>query len=73
VGRIAWVLLITAKVVQIQVGSISSTRLRSLLGRRIRLGNGRRPSEHTASLIRRFGKDWLHGIGALLPDDVQPP
>jgi site-specific recombinase XerD len=71
--RIAWVLLTTAKAVQSQGGSISSTRLRSLLGRRIRLGNGQRPSEHTASLIRRFGEDWLRSIGALLPDDVQPP
>jgi len=71
--RIAWVLLTTAKAVQSQGGSISSTRLRSLLGRRIRLGNGRRPSQHTASLIRRFGEDWLRSIGALLPDDVQPP
>ena len=71
--RIAWVLLTTAKAVQSQGGSISSTRLRSLLGRRIRLGNGRRPSEHTASLIRRFGEDWLRSIGALLPDGVQPP
>src|SRR6266481_4492286 len=35
--RIAWVLLTTAKAVQSQGGSISSTRLRSLLGRRIRL------------------------------------
>jgi len=71
--RIAWVLLTTAKAVQSQGGSISSTRLRSLLGRRIRLGNGRRPSQHTASLIRRFGEDWLRSIGALLSDDVQPP
>jgi len=44
-----------------------------LLGRRIRLGNGRRPSQHTASLIRRFGEDWLRSIGALRSDDVQPP
>ena len=71
--RIAWVLLTTAKAVQSEGGSISSTRLRSLLGRRIRLGNGRRPSQHSASLIRRFGEDWLRSIGALLPDDVQPP
>ena len=71
--RIAWVLLTTAKAVQSQGGSISSTRLRSLLGRRIRLGNGRRPSQHTASLSRRFGEDWLSSIGALLSDDVQPP
>jgi len=40
---------------------------------RIRLGHGRRPSEHTARLIRRFGEDWLCSIGALLPDAVQPP
>jgi hypothetical protein len=51
--RIAWVLLTTAKAVQSQGGSISSTRLRSLLGRRIQMSNGRRPSQHTASLIRR--------------------
>lgn len=71
--RVAWVLLTTAKAVQSQGGSISSARLRSLLRRRIRLGNGRRPSEHTASLIRRFGEDWLRSIGALLPDDVRQP
>ena len=50
--RIAWVLLTTAKAVQSQGGSISSTRLSSLLG---------------------FGEDWLCSIGALLPNDVQPP
>ena len=71
--RIAWVLLTTAKAVHSEGGSISSTRLSSLLGRRIRLGNGRRPSQYSASLIRRFGEDWLRSIGALLPDDVQPP
>ena len=71
--RIAWVLLTTAKAVQSQGGSISSARLRSLLGRRIRLGSGRRPSEHTATLIRRFGEAWLRSIGALLPDDVRQP
>ena len=32
-----------------------------------------RQAQHTASLIRRFGEDWLRSIGALLPDDVQPP
>src|SRR5271166_3990230 len=71
--RIAWVLLTTAKAVESQGGSISSTRLRSLLDRRIRLGNGRQPSQYTASLIRRCGEDWLRSIGALLPDSVQPP
>src|SRR6202161_370961 len=54
--RIAWVLLTTAKAVQSQGGSISSARLRSLLGRGIRLGNGQRPSVHTArSEERRVG------------------
>ena len=71
--RIAWVLLTTAKAVESEGGSISSTRLSNLLGRRIRLGNGRRPSQHSANLIRRFGEDWLRSIGALLPDNVQPP
>jgi site-specific recombinase XerD len=70
--RIAWVLLPIAEAVQSQ-GCISSTQLRSLLSRRIRLRNGRRPSEHTASRFRRLGEHWLHSIGALLPDDDQPP
>lgn len=70
--RIAWVLLITAKAVQSQGGSVRSTELRSFFGR-IRLGNGRQPSEHTASLIRHFGEDWLCSIGALLTDDIRPP
>jgi site-specific recombinase XerD len=71
--RIAWVLLAVAEAVQGHGGSISSTRLRNLLCRRIRLRNGRRPSEHTASRLRRFGENWLRSIGALLPDDAQPP
>ena len=71
--RIAWVLLTAATAVESQCGSISSSQLRSLIDRRIRLGNGQRPSQHTASLIHRFGEDWLRSIGALLPDSVQPP
>ena len=71
--RIAWVLLIVAEAVQSHGGSISSTRLRSLLGRRVRLGNGRRPSQSTGSLFRRYGEDWLRSIGALQPEAAQPP
>jgi len=71
--RVAWVLLIVAEAVQSYGGSISSTQLRSLLCRYIRLRNGRRPSEHTAKLIRHFAEDWLRSIGVLLPDKVQPP
>ena len=48
-------------------------RAEELARPRLRLGNGRRPSEHTANLIRRFGEDWLRSIGALLPDDVRQP
>jgi site-specific recombinase XerD len=70
--RIAWVLLIVAEAVQSHGGSISSARLKGLLCRRIRLGNGRPPSEHTAGLLRRFGEDWLRSIGALLPGDDWP-
>jgi hypothetical protein len=71
--RIAWALLFVAEAVQSHGGSISSTQLRSLLCRRIRLRNGRRPSEYTARLFRRFGEHWLRSIGALLPDNDQPP
>ena len=65
--RIAWVLLIVAEAVQSHGGSISATQLRSLLGRRARLGHGR-PSEATGSLLQRYGENWLHSIGALLPE-----
>ena len=71
--RIAWALLFVAEAVQSHGGSISSTQLMSLLCRRIRLRNGRRPSEYTARLFRRFGEHWLRSIGALLPDNDQPP
>src|SRR3984893_18459206 len=70
--RIAWAPLFVAAAVRPR-GSISSTQLRSLLCRRIRLRNGRRPSEYTARLFRRFGEHWLRSIGALLPDNDQPP
>jgi site-specific recombinase XerD len=70
--RIAWVLLSVAEAVQSHGGRISSTRLRSVLCRRIRLCDGRRPSEHTARLLRRHGEDWLRSIGALLPEADQP-
>ena len=70
--RIAWVLLIVAEAVQTNNGRVSVDRLKKL-SLSVRLGNGRRPSPHTASLIFRFGKDWLLSIGALLPDaDAQP-
>jgi len=70
--RIAWVLLITAKALRTEGRRISSTGLEAFFSR-IRLDNGRRPSEHTSSLIRHFGEDWLCSIGALLPGDVQSP
>src|SRR5947209_10732709 len=70
--RIAWVLLIVAEAVQSHGGSISCAQLKGLLCRRIRLGNGRPPSEHTAGLLRRFGEEWLRSIGALLPEDDWP-
>jgi site-specific recombinase XerD len=70
--RIAWVLLIVAEAVQTNNGRVSVDRLKKL-SLSVRLGNGRSPSPHTASLIFRFGKDWLLSIGALLPDaDAQP-
>lgn len=70
--RIAWALLCIAEAVHNHGGSICSTRLKTLLCRRIRLSNGRPPSEHTAGLLCRFGEDWLGSIGALLPDAGRP-
>jgi len=70
--RIAWVLLGVAEAVQSHGRRISSAQLRDLLRRRVRLRNGRRPSEYTANLLRRLGEDWLGSIGALLPDDDPP-
>lgn len=71
--RIAWVLLITADVLQSEGGGLSPTQLKSLACQRARLGNGQRPSDYSASLICRFGEDWLRSIGALLMDNVRPP
>jgi site-specific recombinase XerD len=70
--RIAWALLIVAEAVEGHGGSISSTELKRLFCRRIRLGNGRPPSKYTAGLFHRFGEEWLRGIGALLPEDDRP-
>ena len=70
--RIAWVLLIVAEVVQRNDGCLSVAQLKKL-SLSIQLGNGRRPSAYTASLILRFGEGWLRSIGALLPEaDAQP-
>lgn len=70
--RIAWALLIVAEAVHRRGGSVSPTQLKSLLCRRVRLGNGRPPSEHTAGLLVRFGEDWLRGIGALRSETGRP-
>src|SRR4051794_24671710 len=56
--RIAWVLLTVAEAVQRNGGRIGIDRLKKL-SLSVRLGNGRRPSAHSASLIHRFGEDWL--------------
>ena len=69
--RIAWVLLIVAEAVQRNGGRVSIDQLEKL-SRSVRLGNGRRPSEHTAVLLRRFGADWLRGIGSLMSKTDEP-
>src|SRR5208282_3767953 len=71
-ARIAWVLLTVAEAVHPHGGRVSSTRLNSLLFRYIRLSKGRPPSEHTTSLLLRFGEDWLRSMGALLPEAGRP-
>jgi site-specific recombinase XerD len=70
--RIAWVLLIVAEAACRQGGSVSAVQLETLISRRIRLSSGRRPSEHTASMIRHFGADWLRSIGALAAEPAPP-
>jgi site-specific recombinase XerD len=70
--RIAWVLLTVAEAVHPHGGSVSSIQLKSLLFRHIRLSKGRPPSEHTTSLLLRFGEDWLRSMGALLPEAGRP-
>lgn len=70
--RIAWALLIVAEAVESHGGTLSPTELKRLHRRRIRLGNGRPPSEHTAGLFRRFGEEWLRSIGAQLPENTRP-
>ena len=70
--RIAWVLLIVGEAVHRRGGSVSSTQLKSLLRRQVRLSNGRPPSTHTAGLLLRFGEDWLCSIGALRSEAGRP-
>ena len=65
-------LLTVAEAVHLHGGRVSSTRLKSLLFRHIRLSKGRPPSEHTTSLLLRFGEDWLRSMGALLPEAGRP-
>lgn len=62
--RIAWVLLIVAQAAHRQGADIRVAKPETVLGRPIRLSNGRLPSAHTAGLLRRFGADWLRSIGA---------
>ena len=69
--RIAWVLLIVAEAAHRKGGSISITQLERLCVS-VRLSNGRPPSQHTACLLRRFGEEWLHGIGALIYKADEP-
>jgi site-specific recombinase XerD len=71
--RIAWLLLIVAEALHSHGGSISLPRLKRLLSQRIRLSNGRLPSEYTAGLLQRFGEDWLRSIGALSAEAGRSP
>ena len=59
--RIAWVLLIVAEGLQRNDGHVSIAQLKKL-SLSVRLGNGRRPSAHTAHLILRFGERWLRSM-----------
>lgn len=65
--RIAMALLVVAKVVHCNGGSISAEQLKNTLFRHIRLSlTGRRPSQRTATIFFQFGEAWLRSIGALM-------
>lgn len=65
--RIAMALLVVAKVVHCNGGSISAEQLKNTLFRDIRLSlTGRRPSRRTATIFFQFGEAWLRSIGALM-------
>jgi hypothetical protein len=64
--RIAMALLVVAKVVHCNGGSISAEQLKNTLFRHIQLSlTGRRPSQRTATMFFHFGEAWLRSIGAL--------
>jgi site-specific recombinase XerD len=66
VGRIAWALLLVAKVVHRNGGSISIEQLKIELRRHVRLDlTARSPSGHTTAIFLHFGEAWLRSIGAL--------
>ena len=54
--RIAWVLHIVAEAAHRQGGSISAVQLETLVSRRIRLSNGRRPSERRLAVLTADGR-----------------
>ena len=65
-GRIAWALLLVAKVVHRNGGSISIEQLKIALRRHVRLSlTARSPSSHTTAIFLHFGEAWLRSIGAL--------
>ena len=66
VGRIAWALLVVAKVVHRNGGAISIEQLKIELRRHVRLDlTARSPSGHTTAIFLHFGEAWLRSIGAL--------
>jgi len=66
VGRIAWALLVVAKVVHRNGGAISIEQLKIELRRHVRLDlTARSPSGHATAIFLHFGEAWLRSIGAL--------
>jgi len=70
--RTARVLLIVAEAIQVHGVRVSSKQLKSLLVRHIRKRKGRELTQRRASLLLRYGEDWLASMGTLLPPADRP-
>ena len=71
--RMAWALLIVAKIVRDAGGRITVERLRSALFRKVKSKTpGHPPSPYTVKLILQAGVPWLRDMGALVTKPERP-
>lgn len=71
--RMAWALLVVAKIVRDAGGSITVKQLRSALFRQVKSKwPGHPPSRHSIKLILQAGLPWLRDTGALIVESERP-